>query len=185
MHDPAVNTATQGEGSLTELPTGGYRIAFERRFDRPVSDVWNAISSPDGLDAWFPTTLRHEGVVGTAITETFEGEDGAPPQPGPPGVLSAYDPPHLFEVTIYGPTESQYPGELGTQVLRMRVSAGDAARGTALLFEHEVETRPTAVAVLPGWHWCLESLASHLGASGNATKEYHDRLVDWYRRTYS
>src|SRR5690606_40075257 len=70
--DVCSSDLTQGEGSLTELPTGGYRIPFVRRFDRSVSDVWSAISSPDGLDAWFPTTLRHEGVVGTAITETFE-----------------------------------------------------------------------------------------------------------------
>ncbi len=178
-------SAPLGEGGLVELPTGGYLVSFERHYARSVVDVWDAISSPEGLDAWYPTKLRHEGVVGTAITETFEWPDGTPPEPAAPGVLTAYDPPHLFAVTVHGPDESEYPGELGTQVIRMRVDAGASPAECMLRFEHEVETKPTAVAVLPGWHWCLEALAIHLGAPGNVSKEFHDQVRDWYHLKHS
>lgn len=172
-----------GAGDLARFPDGGYRVTFTRSFDRPASELWLAVTEPPGLDAWYPTKLRHEGVVGTAIVETFEAGEGEPPIEPPPGTLSAYDPPRLFEVTVEGPSESEYPGELGRQVIRMRVKPDDSR--STLVFEHDVETLPTAVAVLPGWHWCLEFLAAYLGQQADTSTEHHDRLREWYQAAYA
>ena len=180
--------APSGAGELARFTDGGYRVTFSRSFDRPASELWLAVTEPPGIDTWYPTKLRHEGVVGTAIVETFEPGEGEPPIEAPPGTLTAYDPPHEFEVTVDGPSESEYPGELGRQVIRMRVKAdGDAAQstGSTLVFEHDVETLPTAVNVLPGWHWCLEFLAAHLGQRADTSKEHHERLRAWYEAAYA
>jgi uncharacterized protein YndB with AHSA1/START domain len=196
-HDPSpIQRATRepapsGAGRLARFPDGSYRVTFVRSYDRPASELWLAVTEPPGLDAWYPTKLRHEGVVGTAIVETFEAGEGEPPIEASPGTLTAYEPPHLFEVTVQGPSESEYPGELGRQVIRMRVTSIGSAIGSeeptrsTLVFEHDVETLPTAVAVLPGWHWCLESLAAHLGHQGDTSKEHHDRLRAWYQTAYA
>lgn len=179
--------APAGAGELARFPDGSYRITFVRSYDCPASELWLAVTEPPGLDTWYPTKLRHEGVVGTAIVEWFEVGEGETPIDVPPGTLTAYDPPHLFEVTVEGPAESEYPGELGTQVIRMRVTADGGSHSTrsTLLFEHDVETLPTAVNVLPGWHWCLEFLAAHFGQQADTSKEHHDRLRAWYEAAYS
>ena len=185
---PATPTPTPaGAGELARFPDGSYRVTFIRSYDRPASELWLAVTEPPGLDVWYPTKLRHDGVVGNAIVETFEPGEGEPPIEVPPGTLTAYDPPHLFEVTVEGPAESKYPGELGTQVIRMRVTAdgGSHPARSTLLFEHDVETLPTAVNVLPGWHWCLEFLAAHFGQQADTSKEHHDRLRAWYEAAYA
>lgn len=176
--------APEGAGQLTQLPGGGYRVTFVRQYEQPIEDLWAAISAPEGLDAWYPTKVRHDGVVGSRIIETFESIDGTPPPEVPPGVLSAYDPPHVFEMRVDGPQESEYPGMRGTQTIRMEASEAEGANVSRLVFTHDVETKETAVDVLGGWHWCLESLALHFGEVGDASKAYHDRVRDWYLSTY-
>ena len=176
-----VSNPPQGQGELTRLPNGGYRVTFVRHYERPLEDLWEAITTPDGLDSWYPTKLRHDGVVGSKVTETFESFDGTPPPEAPEGVVTAYEPPSVFEMRVDGPEESEYEGMRGTQTIRMVAKAGVEEDTSFLTFTHDVEHKSSALNVLPGWHWCLESLALHLGGHGDASKENHDRIVGWYR----
>lgn len=169
-----------GAGSLEQLP-GGYGVTFVRRYERPVEDLWAAITEPEGLDAWYPTKLRHGSAVGSKVTESFESTDGTPPPEAPPGVVTAYEPPNVFEMRIDGPAESEYPGMRGTQTLRMEARPGGYEGSSELTFVHTLEEKEGALSVLPGWHWCLESLALHLGEEADASKEYHERLREWYQ----
>lgn len=170
----------EGAGEMARLPGGGYRVTFIRRYERPLEDLWEAITSPEGLDAWYPTKLRHTGRVGDRVTETFESTDGTPPPEVPEGFITEYDPPHVFEMHVDGPEVAEYEGMRGQQTIRMESSAGPDET-SALVFQHDLEHHAGALDVLAGWHWCLESLAMYLGAEGDASKEYHDRLVEWYR----
>ncbi|HZJ09766.1 MAG TPA: SRPBCC family protein [Trueperaceae bacterium] len=180
----APEEAPEGAGQLTQLPNGGYRVTFVRHYERPVEDLWEAITSPEGLDAWYPTKLRHEGVVGSKVTENFESVDGTPPPEAPDGVITAFDPPNVFEMRIDGPAESEYPGMRGTQVIRMEARDGELTSTSELTFVHDLETKESALDVLPGWHWCLEMLALQMGSQGDASKEHHERLREYYKRTF-
>lgn len=170
-----------GAGTLART-TDGYTVRFVRHYPRPVEHLWRAISSPEGLDAWYPTKLRTDGVVGNLVDETFEGADGA--EPAPPGVLTAYDPPHVFEYRVDGPAESPHPGMLGVQTIRMEARKGATEDESVLTFTHLVETLPTALDVLSGWHYCLEFLALEMGQKGEPTKENLERFKSYYQDKY-
>ena len=173
----------EGAGTLTRIPTG-YRVEFRRDYARPLDELWNAISSPDGLDSWYPTRLRTDGVVGNRVSETFEGEDGVV-EDAPPGTLTAYEPPHVFEYRIEGPDEAPYAGMLGDQTIRMEARPGDREGTSRLTFIHDVETLPTALDVLGGWHYCLEYLGMRMGANdAEPTSEDHERFRSYYHATY-
>lgn len=188
LNDPVVENegdgaavAPEGLGELTELPGGGYRVTFRRHYEKPVEDLWEAITAPEGLDSWYPAKLRHGSEVGSKVTETFESVDGTPPPEAPPGVVTAFEPPNVFEMRIDGPQESEYPGMVGTQVIRMEARPGAYDGSSDLTFTHELESKESALTVLPGWHWCLESLGLYMGEDADASQEHHERLVAWYR----
>ena len=172
-----------GAGTLT--PTaGGYEVLFVRHYPRPVEHLWRAISAPEGLDTWYPTKLRTDGVVGNLVDETFESPDGAGPEPAPPGVLTAYDPPNVFEYRIDGPDEAPHAGMLGVQTIRMEARQGATVNESVLTFTHLVETLPTALDVLSGWHYCLEFLALEMGQKGEPTEESLERFMRYYQEMY-
>lgn len=130
-----------------------------------------------------PPKLRTDGVVGNQVTETFEGEDGAV-EPAPPGTLTAYEPPNLFAYRIEGPDEAPHSGMLGHQTIRMEARPANDGRGSQLVFTHEVETLPTALDVLSGWHYCLEYLAQSMGEEGEPTREKLERVKRYYEAEY-
>lgn len=172
----------EGAGTLERTPSG-YRVKFVRNYDRPLEELWEAISSPEGLDSWYPTKLRTDGVVGNLVTETFEDEDGAS-VPAPTGTLTAYDPPNVFEYRIEGPDEAPHAGMLGDQTIRMEARASEDGRGSTLVFTHDVQTLPTALDVLGGWHYCLEFLALQMGAHGEPTRENLEHIKEYYQAEY-
>lgn len=172
-----------GAGTLTETQ-GQYEVRFVRHYARPVEQLWRAISSPEGLDAWYPTKLRTDGVVGNRVTETFELPDGSPPQAAPPGYLTAYEPQHVFEYRIEGPDEAPYAGMLGEQTIRMEAQPAGEPGHSTLVFTHWVQTLPTALDVITGWHYCLDYLAQSLGAGRAPTSEDHERYKAHYFALY-
>lgn len=177
-------TQLEGAGTLTRVPDGPYLVRFVRAYDRPVEDLWNALTEPELLDSWYPTKLRTDGVVGNPVTETFESKDGTPPMPTPPGTLTAYDPPHVFEYRIHGPDEAEYPGMIGEQRIRMEATPGGHDGESVLTFTHEIGRLDGALDVLAGWHYCLEFLALAMGAPGEPTEENIARYKAYYLATY-
>ena len=46
-------------------------LEYRRRFDRAPENVWRALTEPDRLAAWFPTTIDGERTAGAALTFRF------------------------------------------------------------------------------------------------------------------
>src|SRR5690606_8191938 len=143
-----------GAGTLTRAPDGRYRVRFVRAYDRPVADLWEAITAPERLDTWYPAKLRTSGVVGEPVTEAFESTDGTPPPEAPPGTLTVFEPPHVFAFEVYGPPDSPYPGMRGRQDIRMEAREGSREDESGFTLTHGVEQAEAALRGRPGWPYC-------------------------------
>jgi hypothetical protein len=73
---------------------------------------------------------------------------------------------------------------LGVQTIRMEAQKGATEGESVLIFTHFVETLPTALDVLSGWHYCLEYLALEMGQKGEPTKENLERFKRFYQEMY-
>ena len=54
-------------GRLERAEGGEVRLRFERRFPQPPDTVWRALTEPEQLQAWFPTTIEGERVAGAPL----------------------------------------------------------------------------------------------------------------------
>jgi hypothetical protein len=50
---------------------GNWQLRFERRFGHSVVTVWRAVTEPEHLDAWFPTTIDGLRSTGARLRLTF------------------------------------------------------------------------------------------------------------------
>ena len=89
-----------------------WRLRFTRDLDHPVSRVWQAITEPGHLEAWFPQRITGDWVAGAPLT--FSDPQGRGPDFG--GEVIACEPPSLLEF-CWGP-----------DVIRLEI----AARGSGL-----------------------------------------------------
>ena len=116
-------------------------LEYRRRFAHPPEKVWRALTEPDQLAAWFPTTIDGERAAGAALVFRFERLDIDPMQ----GEMLRFDPPVLLELT-WGPD-------------RLRFVLAPDGDGTAMTFTVTVDELGKATRDGAGWHQCLEGLA--------------------------
>lgn len=140
-------------GTVEELTDGRWRLRFTRDVAHPVEKVWRAITEPEHLAAWFPTTIDGERKPGAPLHFTF------PNQAAPPfdGEVIAYEPPHLFEF------------RWGPDVIRLEVQ--HSQRGALLTLSDTLEERGKAARDAAGWHTCLDALAASLAGDRHARQE--------------
>lgn len=174
----------EGHGLLVALAGGGWKLEFERRYRAPLAKVWRAVTEPEWLDAWYPAELRFEGAVGGALTETFRAEDGS--EAGVVrGRVTAYEPPRLLAFEIEGDPGSEHAVLRNPQSIRIELregeNAGEDAGQTELRFTHFFAAAELATSVAPGWHYCLEFLAAHLGEAPSPAEGLDGELRAWYR----
>src|SRR5690606_7485513 len=145
-----------GAGQLFALPNGRWRVVFERVYDLPLAELWRAACEPPGMDTWYPAKLRHSGEVGGWVTQTFEGQDGAPDETLEGGTLTAYEPPRLLEFEEAPIRGAQWTDMQHPQKLRIELSPVEEGNGgrapTRLTLTHEFRGDDTAARVMPGWH---------------------------------
>jgi uncharacterized protein YndB with AHSA1/START domain len=123
---------------------GTATVRFTRRLRHPIDKVWRAVSEPEGLAAWFPTTIEGERAAGAPLTFAFVDFDMAPMH----GTMIAFDPPHLIELWW------------GEDRLRIELRAdGD---GTELVLSDTFAEIGKAARDGAGWHACLERLTADL-----------------------
>ncbi|WP_370941966.1 SRPBCC domain-containing protein [Amycolatopsis sp. cg5] len=111
LDELAAARRTMGKGSL---PAGdAYTVELRRRYDAPIDDVWDAITSPERLRRWLkPVTgdLRPGG--------KFELDGGEH------GEILHCEPPRLLKMTwLYGPDADDWPG---TSEVEVRLAPGPA-----------------------------------------------------------
>jgi uncharacterized protein YndB with AHSA1/START domain len=138
----------EGPTSYGTLETGEHgepRLRFERMLADPQEKVWRAITEPEPLAHWFPTTIDGPRAAGARLEFVFpKGE--APPFDGE---MLVFDPPSVMEL------------RWGPDTLRLELHPLDGG-GTLLILLDTLEELGKAARDGAGWHTCLDGLAALL-----------------------
>jgi hypothetical protein len=106
--------------------------------------VWRAVTEPEHLAAWFPTTIDGDRAAGAKLRFTFPFDEA----PDMEGEMLAYDPPSVMEL------------QWGPDVLRLELSP--TADGTRLTLIDIFPDLGKAARDGAGWHACLDILIFEL-----------------------
>jgi uncharacterized protein YndB with AHSA1/START domain len=137
-------------------------VRFERTYAHPIERVWQSVSDPDELVAWFPSKVSIEPRVGGTIA--FSGDPNLADQTGQ---VLAYDPPHRLAFT-WGPDE-----------LHLELTAVDDQHCRLVLI-NVLGDRSAASRNAAGWSLCLAALQANLDATaidGTSWRAYYDAYV--------
>lgn len=127
-----------------EQRDGRWQLRFTRRLAHPQENVWRALTEPEQLAAWFPTTIVGDRVVGAPLR--FDFRDGE--YPSFEGEMRAYEPP------------SRLGFRWGEDSLRFELRTEEG--GTVLTLVDELSDHGKAARDGAGWHECLAKLDRHL-----------------------
>jgi uncharacterized protein YndB with AHSA1/START domain len=144
-----MNVTEYGQLIVTE---DGASVQYRRRLAHPPEKVWRALTEPDQLAAWFPTTIEGERAAGAALTFRFEHLELEPMH----GEMLRCEPPSALEFT--------WGGDLLSFALE---PDGD---GTAITFTVTLEELGKATRDGAGWHQSLDQLEREL--EGESKRDY-------------
>jgi uncharacterized protein YndB with AHSA1/START domain len=153
-------------GDLQQLDDGRWQLRFTRALAHPPEKVWRAITEPEHLARWFPTTIDGERVAGAPLRFTFAGGQAPPFE----GEMLAYEPPSVMEL------------RWGPDIVRLEVRP--AQGGTELTLLDTLAERGKAARDGAGWHTCLDALQTSLDGGPDAREEMdrwhevHPRYVE-------
>jgi uncharacterized protein YndB with AHSA1/START domain len=124
---------------------GRCELRFERALAHPVSRVWEAITTPAGLAAWFPFDVEGERRTGAPLRFVFrEGE--ADDFTG-----------EMVEFTPQSAMELRWGGD---ETVRLELEA--AGSGCVLRLINRFDEIGKAARDAAGWHACLDALEAFL-----------------------
>jgi uncharacterized protein YndB with AHSA1/START domain len=139
-------------------------LRFERRLNHPAAKVWRAITEPDELKHWFPSTV--EGEIGPGGELSFRFEHAPITMAGR---VTDFDSPRTFAF-FWGDDHLRF---------ELEPADGDSCllRFTVILDAEDKAARDAA-----GWHQCLDGLESHLGGADgpvprDAWREHYDEYT--------
>jgi uncharacterized protein YndB with AHSA1/START domain len=139
-------------------------LRFERRLNHPVERVWRAISEPEQLKAWFPSTVSGQIAAGADLTFTFEQGEAPTMQ----GEVTDHEAPNVL--AFYW----------GHDHLRFELEpAGD---GTILRFTCLLDARDKAARDAAGWHFTFDRLDAALGGAAPDDDAWRRLYADYERR---
>jgi uncharacterized protein YndB with AHSA1/START domain len=137
-------------GSLDELDDGRFQLRFTRELGHPVDRVWRAVTEPEHLAHWFPTTIEGERAAGAPLRFSFPGGEA----PSFEGEMLAYDPPSVMEL------------RWGADIVRLELQP--TATGTELTLLATLDDQGRGARDGAGWHVSLDSLETDLRGEPNA-----------------
>jgi uncharacterized protein YndB with AHSA1/START domain len=155
-------------GTLEQLDDDRWQLRLTRTLPHPPAKVWQAITEPEHLARWFPTTIEGERAAGARLRFSFPGGQ-APPFDGE---MLVYDQPSLMELR-WGPDT-------------LRLELQPSPEGTVLTLLDALEERGKAARDGAGWHVCLDGLVEHLRGGSNdreetgAWKSVHPHYVEQF-----
>ena len=140
-------------GELEQLHDGRWRLRFTRALSHPPEKVWRAITEPEHLAHWFPTTIEGDRIAGAALKFSFPGDQFPPFD----GEMVQFEPQSAMEI------------RWGPDTVRLELRPID--EGTELTLLDTLEERGKAARDGAGWHTCLNALERSLGGDGAARDE--------------
>lgn len=153
-------------GTLEQLGDGRWQLRFTRLLHHPVDTVWRAITEPEHLAQWFPTTIEGARAAGAPLRFSFP--DGQ--WPAFEGEMIACQPPSLMEL------------RWGADVVRLELRA--TADGTELTLLDTLEEHGKAARDGAGWHTCIDALEAALDGNEHprealrAWSDVHEHYVE-------
>lgn len=122
-------------------------VRLVRRLGKPREEVWRAITEPEHLRAWFPSTIDGERHAGARLRFEFPNGEADPFE----GQMLAYDPPAHMSLLW------------GDETLRFELEPdGD---GTVLTFTASFEELGKAARDGAGWHAAFDLLVHEVVGS--------------------
>ncbi|HLM18645.1 MAG TPA: SRPBCC domain-containing protein [Acidimicrobiia bacterium] len=138
-------------------------LRFERHLSKPVAVVWDAVTDPDEMRAWFPTRIEvAEWKIGATLTHHFDEHDIEPL----PGTVLEWDPPRRVSFTW------------GTDTIAFELTATPG--GTNFVLTEELGAS-IAARNAAGWDACLDRLER--GDDGEPWKVRFDHYVKLFEPT--
>jgi uncharacterized protein YndB with AHSA1/START domain len=155
------------DGVLDTRDDGKRVLRFERRLNHPIARVWTALTTPEGLLAWWGAADELELVEGGRLVLRWLNKDQDGNQVVLHGKLTRVEPPSVLEcdTDVHG-------------VLRFDLAEQDGA--TVLRFSSTVDFPADVVPLaLAGWHLHLNYLDTAL--SGEPTDLVNLPMDQWQR----
>jgi uncharacterized protein YndB with AHSA1/START domain len=164
----SVNPAHRDDLGRLERVDDHVVVTFTRRFPCPPGSVWRALTEPDQLRAWFPTTIEGELAPGAPLRFGFRDNEARPFD----GEMLVYEPPSSMSL------------RWGDEVLRFEVE-GDGD-GSVLTLTVEFDELGKVARDGAGWHACLDLLGCAVGgraapwSSADRWREVHPLYVEGF-----
>jgi len=152
-------------GQLEHLD-GRLALRFTRRLPHPPQRVWRALTEPEHIAAWFPTTIDGERAAGAPLHFTFRDHEGPPMD----GEMLAFDPPSQMEL------------RWGEEIMRFELRPD--GEGSVLTFTNIFDETGKAARDGAGWHSCLDLLGYAAGgqqapwSAADRWRQVHDAYVE-------
>ena len=118
-------------------------VRVERTYPHPIEKVWRAVTTPEHLDQWFPSTVDIDRRPGGAMR--FDGNTG---DAGTVGVVEVVDAPRRLVFTW--------------ETDRLTFELTPDGDGTTFTLIHSFDDRHGAASFATGWELCLGGLRSVL-----------------------
>jgi uncharacterized protein YndB with AHSA1/START domain len=141
-------------GTIEQVDDGRWRLRFARTLAHPQTKVWRAVTEPEQLARWFPTTIEGERASGAELRFSFPETVGLEPFDGE---MLAYDPESLIEFS-WGPDV-------------VRIELRPVTDGTELILLDTLEERGKAARDGAGWHACLDALEAALAGDEDSRSQ--------------
>jgi len=145
-------------GELEQLDDGRWRLRFTRSLAHPPEKVWRAITEPEHLAHWFPTTIEGDRAAGAPLTLSFPGGQFPPFD----GEMVEFEPQSAMEI------------RWGPDTVRLELRPIDD--GTQLTLLDTLEERGKAARDGAGGHTCLDALERSLSGDADARDEVNGWL---------
>ena len=153
-------------GMIEQIDDGRWRLRFTRILGHPQTKVWRAVTEPEQLTQWFPSTIEGDRAAGAPLRFAFPNDLADPIG----GEMLAYDPESLIEFR-WGPDV-------------VRIELRPLAEGTELTLLDTLEEHGKAARDGAGWHTCLDALEAALAGEDdsrshmNTWAEVHPHYVE-------
>jgi uncharacterized protein YndB with AHSA1/START domain len=152
-------------GTLEKLDDTTARITFVRDLKHGREKVWGALTEPDQLEKWFPSTIDGDRRAGAPLKFVFPFEDA----PVMEGTMRVCDPPSVIEF------------DWGGDVIRIELTEHDG--GTRLTLTDTFTEYAKAARDSGGWHACLDNLGYALAGRPKQDDNWKT-ITPWYIEHY-